>query len=307
MSESPTRKSVSKSRRSGLGRGLESLIPVSPSPTAPARTGDELGTLREVGLDEIEPNPWQPRSTMDEDELAVLAESIRLHGVMQPLLVTIGQGATPWTLVAGERRWRAARKAGLSTVPVVIRESAPQAMLELAIIENVVRSDLGPLEEAQAFLQLINEFDLTQQQVADRIGRSRASVANTLRLLSAPELIQVALSERRLSEGHVRAILGLEHGTDQLELSRLVEDKGLNVRQTETLAREWNARKRAPEPPAARNVDDVRLEDRLRSAFGTRVALRRGARGNGGSLTIQFFSDDQLQAIYDKLVGEDHW
>jgi len=304
VSDSPARKTGARSRRSGLGRGLDSLIPVS-RPAAD-ETAD-AGSLRDIPVDEIEPNPWQPRSTMNRDDLETLAESIRLHGVMQPVLVTEGRGSARWTLVAGERRWRAATIAGLPTIPAIVRDSAPQAMLEFAIVENVVRADLGPLEEANAFLQLVNEFGLTQQQVADRIGRSRASVANTMRLLSAPDSVQEALAAGRITEGHVRAILGLEHSTDQAALCELVEEKSLNVRQTEALAREWNTRKTAPTPAPSRPADDVRLEDRLRSAIGTRVALRRGARGGGGSLTIQFYSDDQLQSIYDRLVGEEHW
>jgi ParB family chromosome partitioning protein len=245
---------------------------------------------------------------MNRQQLDELAESIRQHGLMQPLTVTADREADAWLLIAGERRWRAARLAGLDVVPVLIKEAAPQAMLELAIVENVVRADLSPLEEASAFRQLIDDFDLTQQEVADRVGRSRASVANTLRLLAAPERVREALAAGQISEGHARAILGLPHAADQLALLQIVIDRGLNVRQTEALVRSWSAAGPAGDTgKGPRDPDEIRIEDKLRSALGTRVALRKGARGGVGSLTIQFFSDEQLQGIYDRLVGEDVW
>ncbi len=198
--------------------------------------------------------------------------------------------------------------AGLSRIPVVIMDVTPQAMLELAIVENIARADLGALEEAVAFRQLIDEFGLSQQQVADRVGRSRASVANTIRLLGAPDQVRDALVAEQVTEGHARAILGLPHTVDQLAALTLVIEKGLNVRQTEALVRSWSSDNQSSTTATApRDADEVRIEDKLRSALGTRVALRKGSRGNGGSLTIQFFSDEQLQGIYDRLVGEEVW
>lgn len=245
---------------------------------------------------------------MDPEKLRDLADSIRLHGLVQPLIVTPDAGTDRYLLIAGERRWRAARLADLERVPVVIRDAAPQEMLELAIVENVVRADLGPLEEAASFRHLIDEFGLTQTEVANRVGRSRAAVANTIRLLQAPEQVQAALASEEITEGHARAILGLPTTADQLALLQMVTDGGLNVRQTEALVRRWNDRPAKSTPDATtRNSDEVRLEDRLRSALGTRVALKRAGDGRSGSLTIQFFSDEQLQTIYDKLVGEDIW
>lgn len=300
-----TRTSPARPRRGGLGRGLGSLIPTSAPGAAGAETGD---AIREVGIDEIVPNPFQPRSHMDREQLEELASSIATHGLMQPLVVAAKRGSDGWTLIAGERRWRASRMAGLARVPVVIMDVTPQAMLELAIVENIARADLTPLEEAVAFRQLIDDFGLSQQQVADRIGRSRAAVANTLRLLGAPDQVRDALIANAISEGHARAILGLVTTADQLAALALVLDKGLNVRQTEALVRGWSRQEDLPGATApARDPDEIRIEDKLRSALGTRVALRKGAQGAGGSLTIQFFSDEQLQGIYDRLVGEEFW
>jgi ParB family chromosome partitioning protein len=293
-------------KRGGLGRGLGSLIPTTPVDLGSADS--VAGATVELPIDRISPNPYQPRKVMDPDKLQDLADSIRLHGLVQPLIVTRDRDEDRYLLIAGERRWRAAAMAGFTAVPVVVREAAPQDMLELAIIENVVRADLGPLEEATSFRQLIDEFGLSQSEVATRVGRSRAAVANTLRLLNAPDQVQAALASEAITEGHARAILGLDAAADQLTLLQMVIDQGLNVRQTEAHVRRWDAggQSKAPIEPT-RQAEEVRLEDRLRTALGTRVALKRTGDGRGGSLTIQFFSDDQLQAIYDKLVGEDIW
>ncbi len=292
-------------RRGGLGRGLDSLIPTRPEPIAP-QASDERSGLLELPVEEITPNPYQPRTHMDRQRLEELADSIRIHGLVQPLLVS--RDGDRYVLIAGERRWRAARLAGLATVPVVVKDAAPQQMLELAIIENVVRADLSPLEEAVAYRQLIEEFGLSQTDVAERVGRSRVSVTNTLRLLNAPDRVRDALAANQITEGHARALLGLPSTADQLAALDQVQDRGLSVRQTEELVRRWaagNAQSKRSEGP--RDPEEVRVEDRLRSALGTRVSFRKSSQGAGGSLTIQFFSDDQLQAIYDRLVGEELW
>ncbi len=296
---------TARARRGGLGRGLDSLIPTRPEPIAP-QASDERSGLLELPVEEITPNPYQPRTHMDRQRLEELADSIRIHGLVQPLLVS--RDGDRYVLIAGERRWRAARLAGLATVPVVVKDAAPQQMLELAIIENVVRADLSPLEEAVAYRQLIEEFGLSQTDVAERVGRSRVSVTNTLRLLNAPDRVRDALAANRITEGHARALLGLPSTADQLAALDQVQDRGLSVRQTEELVRRWaagNAQSKRSEGP--RDPEEVRVEDRLRSALGTRVSFRKSSQGAGGSLTIQFFSDDQLQAIYDRLVGEELW
>ncbi|CAN5746845.1 ParB/RepB/Spo0J family partition protein [soil metagenome] len=264
--------------------------------------------MREVDIDDIQPNPYQPRTRMDRLQLEDLAESIRVHGLIQPLLVAANRSGDGWTIIAGERRWRAARIAGLRQLPVVIRDAIPQSMLEIAIVENVVRADLSVLEEAVAFRQLIDDFGLSQQGVADRVGRSRTSVANMLRLLTAPDRIREALAAEQITEGHARAILGAPKAADQLALLTITIEKELNVRQTEALVRTWSEKKpKADASSAERDPDEVRIEDKLCSALGTRVALRKTPGGASGSLTIQFFSDEQLQGIYDRLIGEELW
>jgi len=260
-------------------------------------------------VDAIVPNPWQPRASMDEHQLHELAQSIRLHGVMQPLVVIGKNDEGRYTLIAGERRWRASRLAGLDVVPVVIKDVSPQAMLELAIVENVVRADLSALEEAHAYKQLIEDFGLTQADVAERVGRSRVSITNTLRLLNAPERVQQALVENRITEGHARAMLGLPSVADQLSVLDMVIERSLSVRQTEDLVRKWLAGtparrqddKHAPDP------EQVRIESRLRDALGTKVAVKRDRSAARGTITIEYYSDEQLQALYDRLVGEDFW
>lgn len=294
-SDQPSR---TRSRKGGLGRGLGALIP-TPSE-------DERGPAAlEVDINAISPNPYQPRTGLDQAKLQQMAESIRLHGVIQPLVVRRAAERDRYELIAGERRWRAARLAGLTTVPVVVKEAAPQAMLEMALVENVVRADLTPLEEALAYRQLIEEFGLTQASVAERVGRSRVSVTNTLRLLSAPEPVQAALQAGQITEGHARALLGLPTGADQIAMLDLILEKGWNVRQTEEAVRRWvaNAQARSSERPPDPQV--LALEERFQRALGTRVALRRGPRGSGGTLTIHFASDEELNALYERIVGED--
>src|SRR5215216_546778 len=211
-----------RSRKGGLGRGLGALIPSYPE------TEPRNATL-DVDINAIAPNPYQPRTGLDQDKLQQLADSIRVHGIIQPLVVRGAEERDRYTLIAGERRWRAARLAGLTVVPVVVKDAAPQAMLELALVENVVRADLSPLEEAVAYRQLVDEFGLTQAQVAGRVGRSRVSVTNAMRLLGAPERVQEALAANQITEGHARALLGLSTAADQITALEQVIDRQLNV------------------------------------------------------------------------------
>jgi ParB family transcriptional regulator, chromosome partitioning protein len=284
-------------RRGGLGRGLDSLIPSLGDP----ESGPSAST--HVSIDAISPNPYQPRTTIDQMKLETLAQSIRTHGVIQPLIVTVSHDGRSYTLIAGERRWRAARLAGLTSVPVVVKEVATQTMLELALVENVVRADLSPLEEATAYRQLIDEFGLTQATVAERVGRSRVSVTNTLRLLAAPEEVHHALETGQISEGHARALLGLPTAVDQVALLRIVIERSLNVRKTEAAVRKWLTDQLKPRIIApTTGVEDDHLEEELQRALATKVALKRDARGSG-SIVIQFYSDDQLAGIIERLVG----
>lgn len=300
--------SAARPRKGGLGRGLDSLIPIHASSGSTGSPEQASSALIDAPINQIQPNPFQPRGTIDRQKLEDLAESIKVHGVMQPLIVTNDAEHSKYILIAGERRWRAARLAGLSTIPAIVKEAAPQAMLELAIVENVVRADLSPLEEAAAYRQLIDEFGLSQAMVAERVGRSRVSITNTLRLLNAPDQVRHALSSNQITEGHARALLGLGNGPDQLAVLKLVLDRALNVRQTEALVRRWLAGSaRTTTADHVRDPEEARLEDRLQSALGTRVSFKRASQGAGGTLTIQFFSDEQLQALYDRLVGEELW
>lgn len=294
-------------RKGGLGRGLGALIPTPDRPAAPS-------TL-DVDINAIEPNPYQPRTVLDSAALETLAGSIRAHGIIQPLVVTAGLERGRYIIIAGERRWRAARIAGLTSVPVVLKDAAPRAMLELALVENVVRADLSPLEEAAAYRQLIDEFGLTQAAVAERVGRSRVSVTNTLRLLGLPDVAQASLAAGEITEGHARALLGLPAAPDQLAALEMVTARGLSVRQTEDLVRRWAERQPEPQPqpqPEQREDRTGRIDANMKAvlagferALGTRVTLKSGR--TGGQLTIHYGSDEELDAIYRRLVAEDEW
>ena len=304
-SPSAERPSAFPSRRGGLGRGLDALIPTP---------GEGAAATQEIDIDAIAPNPYQPRVELDTAALESLAASIRVHGVIQPLVVTHGTERGRYVLIAGERRWRAARLAGLGAVPVVVKEAAPRAMLELALVENVVRADLSPLEEAAAYRQLIDDFGLTQAAVAERVGRSRVSVTNTLRLLALPDRVQRALGAGEISEGHARALLGLPTAAEQAAALDWILERGLSVRQTEELVRRWAAGTSPNDRPGPESPPDGGREAALRQAFvdglqraiGTRVAFRPDKSG-GGTLSIHFGSDEELNAFYARLAGEDIW
>lgn len=284
------------SPRRGLGRGLESLIP--------SEQGDDSG-LKEVPRDQIEPNPHQPRMPFRDQELVELAASIQEHGIIQPLVVTETSKGT-YQLIAGERRWRAAHLAGLTKVPVIIKNAAPRQMLELALVENVQREDLNALEEALAYQQLIDEFELSQAEVARRVGKSRVAVTNTLRLLKASEAVREALLEEKITEGHARALLGLEADEAQSQALEIVLEKSLTVRQTEQLVKRLKegAQKTSKRKSKAPPSPEVRaLEDRFQEALGTRVRLRPSKKG--GRVVIYYYSDEEFQALYEHLTGED--
>ncbi|MGC8781785.1 MAG: ParB/RepB/Spo0J family partition protein [Anaerolineae bacterium] len=293
----------------GLGKGLGALIPGAPAPTAATTPAGVL----EVPVGDIVPNPRQPRAAIEPESLAELAASIREHGLIQPLIVTRARPGerAPYQLIAGERRWRAAQLAGLQTVPVLVKEATPQQVLELALVENIQRADLNPLEEAAAYQALITEFGLSQHEVADRVGKSRAAVANILRLQRLPERVKALLMEGALSEGHARALLALDDDETIVRAAEQVVARELTVRQTEELVRRLQTVVQAaqaigqePEPTDDPDVSYTRrLEDAFRNALGTKVSLSRGRRG--GKLIIHFYSDEELQAIYEQIVGAD--
>jgi len=283
-------------RRGGLGRGLGALIPEAQTSSG----------LSEIDVDRIVPNPWQPRLEVDETALAELVESIRQHGILQPLIVTRNEDGQ-YALVAGERRWRAARAAGLLTVPIVVKETTPRQRLELALVENIQRQDLSPLETALAYRQLVDEHGLTQEAVAERVGKSRAAVANALRLLQLPPDARDALSRGLISEGHARAILACTDPIARTALLQAIVGRHLSVRQAEELARRLNAGESLVPAKRAGGAqlppDAAALEDRFRQALGTKVQLFKSRRG--GRLVIHFFSDEELEGLYGAICGPD--
>ncbi len=283
---------VRSERPQGLGRGLAALIPQRAQPAN--------GPL-EIPLDRIVANPQQPRVRMDDAALATLAASIREHGVIQPVLVT--ETIDGYQLVAGERRVRAARMAGLERIPAVVRQLADREQLELALVENLQREDLDPMEAARAYRQLIDEYAFTQEDLAARVGRARSTVANTLRLLDLHPAVQAAVSDGRLTEGHARAIGGL-HADAQPRVAQTVVDDDLSVRQAEELARRLKAPRTDDRGPRASRTPDPeleRVEEDLRRALGTKVRMARSRRG--GRIVIEYYSDEELSRLYDRLVG----
>jgi ParB family chromosome partitioning protein len=282
-------------QKSGLGRGLGALIPGGENALTE-------GGVMLVSVDMVFPNPRQPRSMMHSEELQDLTASIREHGVLQPLIVTPGDMDGRYVLIAGERRLEAARLAGLSAVPVIVRPATDQQRLELAIIENVQRSDLSALEQAEAYRQLAEDFELSHEEIALRVGKSRVAVTNTLRLLKLPDVVKNALIEGRISEGHARALLALPTPEAQTAALHTVVKQELNVRQTEELIRKLLGEKpfRMPKPAAV--PEAVELEERLRSSLGTKVTLRSGRKG--GTVTIYYYSDEELNALMGRLLNE---
>ncbi len=280
-------------RRTGLGRGLEALIPVAETPPS---------GLVQVPVSAITPNPMQPRTALDPEALAELAASIRAHGLIQPLIVT-QQGPERYQLIAGERRWQAARMAEMVTVPVIVKEATPQQVLELALVENIQRADLNPLEEASAFRQLVEEFGLTQEQVADRVGKSRVAVTNTMRLLRLPAEIKQALADGTIHEGQARALLALPTAAAQIGAFKTVVHKALSVRQTEELVRRLLAGPATKREAQPTSPEAQALEREFRETLGTKVNLYRNRRGRG-RLVIHFYSEEELQTIYDVIVGD---
>jgi ParB family chromosome partitioning protein len=277
-------------RHTGLGRGLTALIP--------QRTGGSATT--EIPIDRIRPNPRQPRQMMDQGQLEELAASIREHGVLQPILVT--ETLDGYQPVAGERRFRASRLAGLERIPAVVRQLADRDQLELALVENLQRADLGPMEEAHAFQALVDEFELTHDTIAQRLGRSKSAITNTLRLLDLDPEVQSAIADGRLTAGHARAIGGLPV-SQQAHVARTVIDQGFSVRQAEELVRRLREPREA-RPAAPRRVPDPdleRVEEDLRRRLGTKVTLARSR--NGGRIIIEFYSDEELGQLYDRLIG----
>ncbi len=276
---------MSPRKRSGLGKGLEALIPPAVTPPIQTSANSTTGVL-EIPVNTIIPNPRQPRSNFDSEELSELAASIQEHGVIQPLILTRGEKSNQYMLIAGERRLMAAKLAGLKTVPVILRESSEQDRLELSLVENVQRADLSPLETAEAYRQLSDEFGLSHGEVAKRVGKSRVSVTNTLRLLNLPPSVLQALPAGKPREGHARALLALPSAQAQAAALQTILDKGLNVRQTEALVRKLSGEKPTQKPKPEPTPEIKALEERLRTSVVTKVNLKHGKKG--GTITIHY-------------------
>ena len=302
-------------QRPGLGKGLDALIPSMPDAQQPA-AGD--GGVSQLPVDAIQRNPRQPRDQFDAKDLDELTASIREHGIIQPLIVSPGDGGT-YTLIAGERRLEAGKRAGLRTVPAIMRQASDRELLELALIENIQRAELNPLEEAEAYRQLTEDFGLSHEEVASRVGKSRPAVSNTLRLLQLSDTVKKALiasyshadeddqdleqqneSKFRLSEGHARALLRLSTHQAQDAALHTVEAGRLNVRQTEELVKKLGGEKVPSPPKKAPSPEVAEMEERLRNSLGTKVALRHGKKG--GTVTIHYYSDEELETLLGRLL-----
>lgn len=274
----------------GLGRGLDALL------AGDVETVAENDTLRTLKVEQLQPGKYQPRTQMDQESLAQLADSIRAQGIMQPILVR-PVGVDKFEIIAGERRWRAAQLAGLTEVPALVREIADEAALAMSLIENIQREDLNPLEEAAGIKRLIDEFDMTHQAAAEAVGRSRAAVSNLLRLLGLAAPVQELLMHNQLDMGHARALLSLE-GARQITAAQEIAQKKLSVREAERLAQHLLEPRKASKPKISRDV--VRLQEQVAETIGAKVSIRHNAKG-AGKLSIEYKSLDQLDGILQKL------
>ncbi len=328
--------------KKALGRGLDALIsggvvrsvavepphietaiaPPAPTPTTvqplgaqpPAGNGDINGNaVRHIGIDTIERSPFQPRTDFDPEQLRELASSIKQRGVIQPLLVRPlktaalqGDGARRYELIAGERRWRAAREAGLTTIPAFVREASDQEVLEIALIENLQREDLNAIEEARAYDQLATQFTLTQEQIAQKVGRSRAAVANSMRLLGLPVEVQSWIADNRLSVGHAKAILGLPSSAEQRLVAERVLKRSLTVRETEQLVEQLKGEAKVRSRTMTTTVKSTHvlaIEERLQQKFGTHVSVHHGKKK--GRIEIEYYGNDDLARLLG-ILGIDN-
>lgn len=277
----------------GLGRGLDALIPVTEANNA---------GVTQIPVSAITRNPRQPRTRFDPAALQELADSIREHGVLQPVVVAQTETPGRYRLIAGERRLEASRLAGVPAIPALVREATEQQLLELALIENLQRADLGPLETALAYKHLADDFKLSHEEIAYRVGKKRVTVTNTLRLLRLPQRILDSLANHQIVEGHAKAILSLPNAQAQLALFEKIIARDLTVRQAEELARQYQGQKAAPATPAPRDPDRDELAGRLRQALGFRVTLKRGRKG--GTVIIHYDSDEDLNTIAETILRE---
>lgn len=284
-------------QRKGLGKGLDALIPGG-KPSVPAAK-DGHGGVQQVSVESIKRNPRQPRVHFREEDLDELAASIREHGVIQPLIVSPKNDGT-FILIAGERRWQASQRAGLKTVPVVTRQASNQEFLELALIENVQRADLNPMEEAEAYHQLAEDFGLSHEMIARRVGKSRVAVTNTMRLTNLADAVKQALVDNKITEGHARALLGLSTQKAQTSALQTIVNLSLSVRQAEELVRKLTGQRPVKVKKVFHNADASDVEKRLQRSLGTKVTLKHGKKG--GTVTIYYYSNEELDALLKKMT-----
>lgn len=287
-------------QRKGLGKGLDALIPGGKSaPSSASSFVSSAGGVQQVAVELIQPNPHQPRIHFKEEDLVDLAASIREHGVIQPLIV-LPKSDGSFTLIAGERRLQASQRAGLKTVPVITRQASNQELLELALIENVQRADLNAMEEAEAYRQLVEDFSLSHEAVAKRVGKSRVAVTNTLRLLGLADTVKQALVDGKITEGHARALLMLSTQKAQASALQTILNLSLSVRQAEELVRKLAGQKPIKAKKPSHNADAADVEKRLQRSLETKVALKHGK--NGGTITIYYYSNEELDSLLNKLT-----
>jgi ParB family chromosome partitioning protein len=295
-------------KRKALGKGLRSLIPEMPPPAVVAASegpaGEQSGGgLQMIPVNDIQPNKDQPRESFSQQALEELSRSIKRQGLLQPVIVKSGPDGG-YDLIAGERRWRASRMAGLESIPAVIKDVSDESVLEIALIENLQREDLNPIEEANAYQALVDRLGLTQQEVAQRVGKQRATVANALRLLHLPQAVQGMVKQGQIATGHAKALAALADAKAQTDLAGRIARKGLSVRQTEAIVSGLTARsgsRATPKVVVERDPNVVAAEESLQSALGTKVRIVQ--RGKGGRLELHYFSDEELDRLYQMVLG----
>jgi ParB family chromosome partitioning protein len=282
-------------RRTGLGRGLDALIPSTETITT-------SGGIVYLPVKQIKPNPRQPRTNFDPVTLAELSESIKEHGVIQPLIVTYDEENDAYILIAGERRWIAAQQAGLESIPALIRSASDQERLEIALIENLQRQDLNPLESAEAYRQLVDDFQISHEEISRRVGKSRTTITNTLRLLKLAPSLQAALVGGLITEGHARCLLTLNSSAAQENALAVILARELNVRQSEELVRRLSGRRPLPASKPSTSPEEIDIVERLRDHLGTRVQVHR--RKHGGTIVIHYYSDEELNNLIAHILKE---
>ena len=302
-------------KKMGLGRGLNTLIPKAPivdeedveqvkkKVSRSSKTKKKEETKKELTLpiDKIEPNPDQPRNQFDEDTLQELADSIKQYGMLQPILVTPKDDF--YEIIAGERRWRAAKIAGVKEVPVIVKEYTDQEILEIGLIENIQRENLNPIEEAIAFKRLLEEFNLKQDEVAERVSKSRTAVTNSMRLLKLSDKVQQMIIDDMISTGHARALLAIDDPELQYTLANKIFDEKLSVRETEKLVKEIKNPKKPKEKKVMENAFIYQdLEEKMKGVFGTKVSIASKGKGKG-KIEIEYYSDDELEHLFDMMMS----